>query len=692
MSREYPLNQTRNIGIMAHVDAGKTTTTERILLYTGRIHKVGEVHDGGATMDWMEQEQERGITITSAATTCSWDGNRINIIDTPGHVDFQVEVLRSLRVLDGAIGLFDSVAGVEPQSETVWRMADRYKVPRLAFVNKMDRQGADFAKAIQTMRDRLGANAVPIQLPIGAEADLRGIVDLVAMKAIIYTTDDGVDFEVTDIPAELADAAYEAHHELIDAVAEYHEPLMEAYLEDEDSVTTEMIAAGIRSATLANAVTPVLCGSAFKNKGIQPLLDAVVAYLPSPEDRGSVTDEDGQTREPSEDQPFAALAFKVQRDPQAGPLVFFRVYSGKLEAGTKVLNASTGKQERIGRILMMHANSREDIGAVYAGDIAVAVGLKTAGTGDTLCAADKPIKLEAIQFAEPVVHVAIEPATRTDQEKLGVALNHLVREDPSLRMRTDEETGQTVLSGMGELHLEVIVDRLKREFKVEANIGRPQVAYREAITGSAMGVEGKFKRQTGGNGQFGRVIIDVEANIGGGFVFESKIKGGAIPIEYIPAVEKGIRNTLPNGVIAGFPIEDVKVTLIDGSYHEVDSSEVAFQIAASMGFKAAARRANPVIMEPVMAIEVTVPEEHLGTVMGDISKRRGMVEGHEVRPGGTLAVQGSVPLSEMFGYANDLRSSTQGRGNFTMEFSRYEQLPGNLAEELKIDIAETAAA
>jgi len=701
MPRAVPLTHTRNIGISAHVDSGKTTTTERILYYTGRVHKMGEVHEGGATMDWLDQEQERGITIMSAATTCFWtpsdiDGaeeHRINIIDTPGHVDFQAEVERSLRVLDGAIALFDSVAGVEPQSETVWRMMDKYGVPRLCFVNKMDRQGADFPKAVQTMRDRLGANAVPIQLPIGAESDLRGIVDVIAMKAIVYTSDDGKDYAIEDIPAEYADAAHEAHHTLIDAVAEYHEPLMEAYLEDEEAVTPELIAIGVRNATLAGAVQPVLCGSAFKNKGIQPLLDAITAFLPSPLDRGDVAAADSdEQRAPSEDEPFAALAFKIQRDPQAGPLTYFRVYSGVLKAGDKVLNVTTGKAERIGRLLMMHANSREDVTEVYAGDIAVAIGLKTATTGDTLCDPDNPIALESINFAPPVVHVAIEPKTQADQEKLALALSYIVREDPSLQMRTDEETGQTVLSGMGELHLEVTVERLRRDYKVEANTGRPQVAYRETITASATGIEGKFIKQTGGSGQYGVVTIDIEPNSGQGFEFVSTVKGGNVPTEYIPSVGKGCELAMSAGVVAGYPMEDIKVTLTDGKSHDTDSSEIAFQMAGSIAFKEACRRAKPVILEPIMSVEVIVPEDGLGWVMGDIAKRRGLVGEREARPGGIIAINAEVPLSEMFGYANDLRSSTQGRGNYSMEFAKYAILPGNLAEELREKQAEPVAA
>ncbi len=694
MSRQISLALTRNIGISAHVDSGKTTTTERILYYTGKVHKMGEVHEGAASMDWLDQEQERGITIMSAATTCFWkpsniegaETHRINIIDTPGHVDFQAEVERSLRVLDGAIALFDSVAGVEPQSETVWRMMNKYTVPRICFVNKMDRQGADFAKAIQTMKDRLGANAVPVQLPIGAEDKFAGVIDLVDMKAIRYGQDDGMQYEVGEIPAEYADAAHAAHHELIDAVAEYHEPVMEAYLEDEDSVTPDMLAEAIRQAVLQNEVQPVMCGSAIKNKGVQPLLDAITRYLPSPTDRGTVTSADGEaTREPDDSAPFSALAFKIQRDPQAGPLTYFRVYSGTLKAGDKILNSTTGKTERIGRLLMMHANDREDVTEVYSGDIAVAIGLKNATTGDTLCDPNAPVQLENIHFAPPVVHVSIEPASRPDQEKLAVALAYLVREDPSLKMRTDDETGQTVLSGMGELHLEVTVERLRREYKVNANTGRPQVAYRETITAPATKIEGKFVKQTGGSGQYGVVYLDVEPNPGKGFEFESKVKGGNVPTEYIPAVGKGCELGMASGVVAGYPMEDVKVTLTDGKSHDTDSSEIAFQMAGNIGFKEACRRAKPVILEPIMAVEVTVPEDGLGWVMGDIARRRGLVGERESRPGGIVSVMSEVPLSEMFGYANDIRSATQGRGSYSMEFHSYRILPNALAEALRAD-------
>jgi len=695
MARQIPLERTRNIGISAHVDSGKTTTTERILYYTGKLHKMGEVHDGSASMDWLDQEQERGITIMSAATTCFWTPSnvpgakehRINIIDTPGHVDFQAEVERSLRVLDGAIALFDSVAGVEPQSETVWRMMDKYRVPRLCFVNKMDRQGADFVKAIGTMRDRLGANAIAIQVPMGAEAEFHGVIDLVAMKAIFYTSEDGMDYEVGEIPAEYADAAHIGHHELIDAVAEYHEPLMEAYLEDEQAVTSELIAEGVRRATLASGVQPVMCGSAIKNKGVQPLLDAIAAFLPSPLDRGDVVAADGvEHRAPSDEEPFAALAFKIQRDPQAGPLTYFRVYSGTLKAGDRVLNSTSGKSERIGRLLMMHANNREDVTQVFAGDIAVAVGMKNATTGDTISTPDKPVLLESISFAPPVVHVSIEPSTQADQEKLALALAYLVREDPSLQMRTDTETGQTVVSGMGELHLEVTVERLKREYKVSANTGRPQVAYRETITASATKVEGRFIKQTGGSGQYGVVYIDIEPNPGQGFEFSSAVKGGNVPTEYVSAVGKGCELGMSSGVVAGYPMEDVKVTLTDGKSHQTDSSEIAFQMAGNIAFKDACRRAKPVILEPIMAVEVIVPEDGLGWVMGDIARRRGLVGERESRPGGIISVMSEVPLSEMFGYANDLRSATQGRGNYTMEFHSYRVLPNSLAEALRAEM------
>jgi elongation factor G len=690
MPRKVTLEKTRNIGIMAHIDAGKTTTTERILFYTGRTHKMGEVHEGAAVMDWMEQEQERGITITSAATTASWREHRINIIDTPGHVDFTVEVERSLRVLDGAIALFDSVAGVEPQSETVWRQADKYRVPRIAFINKMDRVGADFGAAVQTMVDRLGAQPVPVQLPIGEEAAFSGVVDLVTMKAIVYRDDLGQEWGEDEIPADMAEQARQARTELIEAVAEYDDELMEDYLE-EKPIEPERLRGDIRTATLDISMTPVLCGSAFKNKGVQPLLDAVIDYMPSPLDvppveglEGSqVQDGEGKpvTREASDDEPFAALAFKVMSDPFVGKLTYFRVYSGKVPAGARVLNATTGRTERIGRILMMHANHREENDEIYAGDIAAGVGLKQTSTGDTLCAPDAPVVLETISFPEPVVHVSIEPKTKADQEKLGVALGRLAEEDPTFQVRSDEETGQTVISGMGELHLEVLVDRMKREFNVEAGVGRPQVAYRETVRGDAAKIEGKFIRQTGGSGQYGVVYIDLEPAPGEGFDFVNRIKGGAVPSEFIPAVEKGIEEALESGVKAGYPMVDVRATLVDGKYHDTDSSEVAFKIAGSLALKEAAKRAKPVLLEPIMAVEVVVPEEFLGTVIGDLSSRRGRVEGQEPR-GNALAVRASVPLSEMFGYATDLRSNTQGRATYTMQFDRYEEVPQGIAEEI----------
>jgi elongation factor G len=684
MPRQVTLDNTRNIGIMAHIDAGKTTTTERILFYTGRTHKMGEVHEGAAVMDWMEQEQERGITITSAATTAFWRDHRINILDTPGHVDFTVEVERSLRVLDGAVAVFDSVAGVEPQSETVWRQADKYRVPRIAFINKMDRIGANFEGSVQTMIDRLGAHPVPVQLPIGAEADFAGVVDLVNMKAIVYKDDLGQEWEVTDIPAELQEAAHAARTELIEAVAEYDDKLMEDYLE-EKPIEADRLIADIRKATLDISMTPVLCGSAFKNKGVQPLLDAVIDYLPSPLDvppvHGRDADENDIVREASDDQPFAALAFKVMADPYVGKLTYFRVYSGKLQAGGRVLNSVTGRTERVGRILMMHANSREEVEEVYAGDIAAGVGIKQTSTGDTLSAPDAPVVLEAITFDDPVVHLSIEPKTKVDQEKLSVALQRLGEEDPTFQVRSDEETGQTVISGMGELHLEVIVDRLKREFKVEAAVGRPQVAYRETVRGSVEKVEGKFIRQTGGSGQYGVVYINLEPAPGEGFDFVNQVKGGNVPSEFIPAVEKGIEEALESGVKAGYPMVDVRATLTDGKYHDTDSSEVAFKIAGSLALKEAARRAKPVLLEPIMAVEVVTPQDFIGDVIGDLSRRRGHVEGQEPR-GNAVAVKGSVPLAAMFGYATDLRSSTQGRATYTMQFDRYDEVPKNIADEI----------
>jgi len=700
MPRKISLEKTRNIGIMAHIDAGKTTTTERILFFTGRTHKMGEVHEGAAVMDWMEQEQERGITITSAATTASWNGHRINIIDTPGHVDFTVEVERSLRVLDGAIACFDSVAGVEPQSETVWRQADKYRVPRIAYVNKMDRTGANFEFSLQTMRDRLGADgktagaglAVPIQLPIGAESEFQGIVDLVTMKAVVYKDDLGQDWGLEDIPDDMLDAATEARTHLVEALADYDEQLMEDYLEEKE-IEPDRLREDIRKATLDISIFPVMCGSSFKNKGVQPLLDAVVDYLPSPLDvppmiglepapKGAESQEETESsRGADDDAPFAALAFKVMSDPFVGKLTYFRVYSGSIDAGGRILNSSSGRTERIGRILQMHANHREEEETLYAGDIAAGVGLKQTSTGDTLCAPDAPIRLENIIFPAPVVHVSIEPKTKADQEKMGVALGRLGEEDPTFHIRTDEETGQTVISGMGELHLEVIVDRMRREFNVEAGVGRPQVAYRETVRGEAKKVEGKFIRQTGGSGQYGVVYIDIEPAPGEGFEFINKVKGGSVPSEFIPAVGKGVEEALESGVKAGFPMVDVRVTLTDGKYHDTDSSEIAFKVAGSLALKEAARRAKPVLLEPVMAVEVTTPDEFLGTVIGDLSSRRGRVEAQEPR-GNAIAVQASVPLSSMFGYATDLRSNTQGRANYSMQFDRYDEVPGSIAEEI----------
>ena len=689
MPRAFALEKTRNIGIMAHIDAGKTTTTERILYYTGRTYKIGEVHEGAATMDWMEQEQERGITITSAATTCEWHEHRINIIDTPGHVDFTVEVERSLRVLDGAIALFDSVAGVEPQSETVWRQADKYSVPRIAYINKMDRIGADFSRGVQTMIDRLGAHPVPIQLPIGVEGDFAGVIDLVKMRATYYLDDLGTEQDEREIPAELLAAATTAREHLLEEVSHFDDELLELILE-ESEIPEALLKAAIRRATLEIAFTPVLCGSSFKNKGVQPLLDAVIDYLPSPLDVPPVQgiepvrgDPEGReaTRSADESQPFAALAFKIMADPFVGKLTYFRVYSGKLEAGARVLNVSTGKTERIGRILMMHANDRAEVGEVYAGDIAAAVGIKQVTTGDTLAAPDAPIKLEQIIFPEPVIKVAVEPKTKIDQQKMSVALGRLAEEDPTFRVQTNEETGQTEISGMGELHLEVLVDRMKREYHVEANVGRPQVSYRETVRGEARHVEGKFIRQTGGSGQYGVVYIDLEPAPGEGFDFVNKIKGGSVPSEFIPAVEKGCEEALENGVKAGYPMVDIRVTLVDGKYHDTDSSEIAFKVAGSLAFKEAARRAKPVLLEPIFGVEVVTPEDFLGEVIGDLSRRRGRIEGQE-RRGNALTVTARVPLSEMFGYATDLRSNTQGRASYTMQFEAYEEVPPNIAEKV----------
>jgi elongation factor G len=689
MARQFTLDKTRNIGIMAHIDAGKTTTTERILYYTGRTYKIGEVHEGAATMDWMEQEQERGITITSAATTCEWRKHRINIIDTPGHVDFTVEVERSLRVLDGAIALFDSVAGVEPQSETVWRQADKYAVPRIAFINKMDRIGADFSGSLKTMETRLGANAVPLQIPIGSESAFKGIIDLVEMQAIVYKDDLGKDQDVIDIPADLVDAADAAREHLLSQLADMDDEIAELFL-DEAEVPTAMLKAAIRKHTLSIEITPVLCGSAFKNKGVQPLLDAVLDYLPSPLEvkpiegthvlRGG---DDGEpiVLQPNDADPFSALAFKIMADPFVGKLTYFRVYSGKLTAGSKVLNVSTGRTERVGRLLVMHANDREEVDAVYAGDIAAAVGIKQITTGDTLSAPERPVRLENIEFPEPVIKVAVEPKTKIDQEKMSVALGRLAEEDPTFQVQTNEETGQIEISGMGELHLEILVDRMKREYGVEANVGRPQVSYRETIRGTAHKVEGRFVKQTGGSGQFGIVYIDIEPNVGEGFEFVSKIKGGSVPSEFIPAVAKGVEEALVTGVKAGYPMVDVKVTLVDGKYHDTDSSEIAFKVAGSLALKEAARRAKPVLLEPIFAVEVVTPEEFLGQVIGDLSSRRGRVEGQEQR-GNALAVTAKVPLSEMFGYVTDLRSNTQGRASSTMQFDRYDEVPPNIAEKV----------
>jgi elongation factor G len=672
---------------MAHIDAGKTTTTERILYYTGRTHKMGEVHEGAATMDWMAQEQERGITITSAATTAFWRDFRINIIDTPGHVDFTMEVERSLRVLDGAVAVFDSVAGVQPQSETVWRQADRYRVPRIAFINKMDRTGADFEAAVQSMRDRLGARPVPIQLPIGQEDAFSGIVDIVEMSAIAYTNALGTEFSADEIPADLLPRAEELHHALIDAIAEFDDELMETYLGDESAVTPDMIRRALRRGTLAGTVTPVLCGSAFKNKGVQPLLDAIVDYLPSPLDVPPVQGVDPKsaeeaTRPPALEAPFSALAFKVMTDPYVGKLTYFRVYSGQVKAGGRVLNTTTGKTERISRILQMHANHREERDEIGAGEIAAAVGLKFTTTGDTLAADNAPIVLESMTFPEPVISVAIEPKTKSDQDKLATALQRLAEEDPTFRVSTDDETGQTIIAGMGELHLEIIVDRLLREFSVEGNVGRPQVSYRETIGRPAESVQGRFVRQTGGSGQYGDVVINLlPQEPGTGYEFEDKIVGGKIPREYIGPVDQGIQEAMSAGILAGFPVVDVKVELVDGSYHEVDSSERAFKIAGSMAFKEAMKRAKPKLLEPVMAVEIVTPEEYVGDVIGNLNGRRGRIE--QLEPvGGSQSVRASVPLAEMFGYATDLRSMSQGRATFSMQFDRYEEVPASIASTI----------
>jgi elongation factor G len=688
------LDRVRNIGIMAHIDAGKTTTTERILYYTGRTHKMGEVHEGAAVMDWMAQEQERGITITSAATTAFWRDFRVNIIDTPGHVDFTVEVERSLRVLDGAIAVFDAVAGVEPQSETVWRQADHYRVPRIAFINKMDRTGADFFASVQSMVDRLGARPVPVQLPIGQEEHFRGVIDLVEMRALVWRDELGTNYEIEEIPAELAEQAQEYHHQLIDSVADHDDELMETYLLDEDSVTPEMLKRALRAATLDITVTPILLGSAFKNKGVQPLLDAVIDYLPSPLDLPPVHGIDPRTehelsRRPAVDEPFSALGFKVMSDPFVGKLTYIRVYSGQVNAGDRILNTTTGKTERIGRILQMHANHREERDQLMAGEIAAIVGLKNTTTGDTLATDTAPIRLESMEFPEPVISVAIEPKTKGDQDKLGAGLQRLAEEDPTFRVRTDEETAQTLISGMGELHLEIIVDRLTREFNVDANVGRPQVAYRETISKPVEKIEGRFVRQTGGRGQYGHAVINMQpTDPGDGYEFVDKITGGTIPKEYIPSVDLGIQQAMESGVMSGFPVVDIRVELIDGSYHEVDSNEMAFKIAGSMAFKNAAQRAKPKLLEPVMAVEVVTPEEYLGDVMGDLNSRRGRVEGLEPR-GNAQAIRARVPLATMFGYATDLRSTTQGRATFTMQFDRYEEVPQSIAGEL-VDSSTTS--
>ena len=685
MARKVALKDTRNIGIMAHIDAGKTTTTERILFYTGVNHKIGEVHDGAATMDWMEQEQERGITITSAATTCFWKGHRINIIDTPGHVDFTVEVERSLRVLDGAVAVFSAVDGVQPQSETVWRQADKYNVPRMAFFNKMDRVGADFKMCVNDIKEKLGGNGVPIQLPIGAEDSFEGIIDLIEMKEYLFKDETmGANFEGVDIRESLLADAEEARAHLIDSIVETDDELMEKYFAGEE-ISVEEIKKALRIATIAGTVVPVTCGTAFKNKGIQPLLDAIVAYMPSPVDIAEVTGTDPKTdekisRKPGDEEKFAALAFKIVTDPFVGRLSFFRVYSGVLEKGSYVLNSTKNKKERMGRLLQMHANKREEIEVVYSGDIAAAVGLKDTTTGDTLCDENAPIVLEKMEFAEPVISVAVEPKTKADQEKMGTALSKLAEEDPTFKVTSDQETGQTIISGMGELHLEIIVDRMKREFKVEANVGKPQVAYRETILGSS-DVEEKYAKQSGGRGQYGHVKIRVEANDGKGYVFVNEITGGAIPREYIPAVDKGIKEALETGVLAGYPVQDVKVTLYDGSYHEVDSSEMAFKIAGSMAMKKALRAANPVLLEPIFKLEITTPEEYMGDVIGDLNSRRGTVAGMNDRNGAKI-INGAVPLSETFGYATDLRSKTQGRATYSMEFEKYQQTPKTISEKV----------
>lgn len=677
---------TRNVGIMAHIDAGKTTTTERILLYTGITHKIGEVHDGGATMDWMEQEQERGITITSAATTCFWDNHRINIIDTPGHVDFTVEVERSLRVLDGAVAVFSAVDGVQPQSETVWRQADKYGVPRMAFFNKMDRIGADFKMCVNDIKEKLGSNPMPIQLPIGAEDNFEGIIDLIEMKEIVWPldTETGMDFTVQDIRAELVDEAEEARNFMIETIVETDDVLMEKFFGGEE-ISTEELKAALRKATIANEIVPVTCGTAFKNKGVQSLLDSIVAFMPSPVDIGAIKGtamktEEEMSRMPGDDQPFSALAFKIMTDPFVGKLAFFRVYSGTIEKGTTILNSTKGKKERIGRILQMHANNREELEIVYCGDIAAAVGLKETTTGDTLCDIDSPIILEKMEFPEPVIAVAVEPKTKADQEKMGIALQKLAEEDPTFRVKTDEETGQTIIAGMGELHLDILVDRMKREFKVESNVGKPQVAYRETITGETY-QDTKYSKQSGGRGQYGHVKMDVMANPGKGFEFDNKVTGGSIPKEYISSVEKGCFEALESGVVAGYPMVDVKVILRDGSYHEVDSSEMAFKIAGSMAMKAALPKCSPVVLEPIFKVEITTPEEYMGDLIGDANSRRGMIGGMTDRNGAKI-IEAKIPLSEMFGYATDLRSKSQGRATYSMEFAEYTPVPASVQKKI----------
>src|SRR5579885_2138621 len=687
MPRTAPLERMRNIGIMAHIDAGKTTTTERILYYTGRTHKIGEVHEGTATMDWMEQEQERGITITSAATTCFWRDIQINIIDTPGHVDFTAEVERSLRVLDGAVAVFDAVAGVQPQSETVWRQADKYGVPRICFINKMDRVGADFVHSVQTIVDRLKARPVPIQIPVGAEDQFKGVVDLVQMKAVIWRDETlGAKFDVVDIPEDLVEKAQSYREQMIEAVSEFDDALFEKFINGE-ALTNDEIRAGIRKATIGLKIFPVICGTAFKNKGVQTMLDAIVDYLPSPVDippvEGTAIDDPERvlTRRAADDEPFSALVFKIMTDPYVGQLAFFRVYSGVLKAGDSVYNVAKGRKERIGRLLRMHANKREEIQEILAGDICAAVGLKTVSTGDTICDDQHPIVLESIEFPTPVIQLAVEPKTKADQEKMGLAIQKLAQEDPTFRVNTDPETGQTILSGMGELHLEIIVDRMMREFGVGANVGKPQVAYRETIRKNAE-AEGRHVKQSGGRGQYGVVKIRVEPlPAGSGFEFVNEIFGGAVPKEYIGPVEVGVKEALEGGILAGFPMSDIKVTLFDGSYHDVDSSEMAFKIAGSLGLKEAARRAKPVLLEPIMAVEVVVPEEYMGDVIGDLNSRRGRIEGMELR-GTPQIIKASVPLAEMFGYATELRSRTQGRGSFTMHFGKYEEVPSAISEEI----------